>query len=568
VAVEIIRYQLRRGTAAEWAQANPVLADGEPGYERDTGKQKIGDGVRTWTALPYTATKGDPGPAGVADDNSMAAIAADPDSEFRAVQNATLGAQIDATVPAAVADVISTDPTVATNAAALAQSDAGLARKTDAGVPLTIDTDRDADYVAATVDLAGNVTEAINKAGIRVLPRADLAGALFEQYASDEYLKGSVDAAGNMAEDVLDNSGRVPAWVLAEWQKRMGVGDAAYPYDIVIVAGQSNATKRGTSPVAVSEADSRITQWNYLTGKIEVVPETDVQWLGNEFAREYVRRVPNKRVLIVPVAWGETGFRTTSLASPPAGYVTKPNGTWDRSLTSDPKNLYSQMISKTLAAKIAAGSGSRIIGMLWSQGESDRGLMTQAQYAAAIDDLITTARADLAIPTLPVVIGSMIPETINYGPTNYYDITKALLDTPRRVQSTSYVWGPANYAEYPELIHWNGPGQSVRGKVMATDGIYRAKLNVATAAPMQPQGLRISRSATAVEIKWDAPPTRVTSYTLEVSTDSGATWAPQTLGGPIVTEHAQTIATNLPVWARIKTTNEVGSSDWSREAKA
>lgn len=47
------RIQLRRGTAAEWAAANPILAPAEPGFETDTGKEKIGNGISTWTALPY-----------------------------------------------------------------------------------------------------------------------------------------------------------------------------------------------------------------------------------------------------------------------------------------------------------------------------------------------------------------------------------------------------------------------------------------------------------------------------------------------------------------------------------
>jgi hypothetical protein len=46
-------YKLRRDLANEWVTINPVLAQGEPGYEFDTGKLKIGDGVRVWTALPY-----------------------------------------------------------------------------------------------------------------------------------------------------------------------------------------------------------------------------------------------------------------------------------------------------------------------------------------------------------------------------------------------------------------------------------------------------------------------------------------------------------------------------------
>lgn len=47
------RMQQRRGTASQWTSANPVLAAGELGYETDTKKFKIGDGVATWTSLPY-----------------------------------------------------------------------------------------------------------------------------------------------------------------------------------------------------------------------------------------------------------------------------------------------------------------------------------------------------------------------------------------------------------------------------------------------------------------------------------------------------------------------------------
>jgi hypothetical protein len=45
--------QLRRGTAAQWAGANPILASGETGVETDTGKHKLGDGNTDWAALPY-----------------------------------------------------------------------------------------------------------------------------------------------------------------------------------------------------------------------------------------------------------------------------------------------------------------------------------------------------------------------------------------------------------------------------------------------------------------------------------------------------------------------------------
>lgn len=44
---------LRSGTAALWLGANPVLLAGEPGYETDTKRLRIGDGVTAFTALPY-----------------------------------------------------------------------------------------------------------------------------------------------------------------------------------------------------------------------------------------------------------------------------------------------------------------------------------------------------------------------------------------------------------------------------------------------------------------------------------------------------------------------------------
>ncbi len=50
--------QQRRDTAANWTAANPVLANGEFGYETDTGKLKVGDGATAWNALPYFAGTG------------------------------------------------------------------------------------------------------------------------------------------------------------------------------------------------------------------------------------------------------------------------------------------------------------------------------------------------------------------------------------------------------------------------------------------------------------------------------------------------------------------------------
>jgi hypothetical protein len=51
------RMQQRRGTAAQWISTNsgngPILAAGEIGFESDTNKFKIGDGVNHWIDLTY-----------------------------------------------------------------------------------------------------------------------------------------------------------------------------------------------------------------------------------------------------------------------------------------------------------------------------------------------------------------------------------------------------------------------------------------------------------------------------------------------------------------------------------
>lgn len=46
------RIQLRRATTAEWAAANPILAVGEPGFDRSLRMMKVGDGTTPWADLP------------------------------------------------------------------------------------------------------------------------------------------------------------------------------------------------------------------------------------------------------------------------------------------------------------------------------------------------------------------------------------------------------------------------------------------------------------------------------------------------------------------------------------
>ena len=55
MAATIIKttFQLKRGSSDRWEELNLVLAAGEPGFEIDTNRLKIGNGETPWNELPY-----------------------------------------------------------------------------------------------------------------------------------------------------------------------------------------------------------------------------------------------------------------------------------------------------------------------------------------------------------------------------------------------------------------------------------------------------------------------------------------------------------------------------------
>ena len=52
----LVRIQIRRGTAQQWIDIDPILSLGEQGLETDTGREKVGNGADAWTALPYVTS--------------------------------------------------------------------------------------------------------------------------------------------------------------------------------------------------------------------------------------------------------------------------------------------------------------------------------------------------------------------------------------------------------------------------------------------------------------------------------------------------------------------------------
>lgn len=66
--------QQKRGTASNWASSNPILLAGEIGFEIETNKMKIGDGVNYWNDLSYITINDELLSAGNNDVSSLVSI--------------------------------------------------------------------------------------------------------------------------------------------------------------------------------------------------------------------------------------------------------------------------------------------------------------------------------------------------------------------------------------------------------------------------------------------------------------------------------------------------------------
>ena len=50
---QYVRLQLRQDTTENWKTENPILLEGEMGYDTNTKQFKIGNGINSWNTLDY-----------------------------------------------------------------------------------------------------------------------------------------------------------------------------------------------------------------------------------------------------------------------------------------------------------------------------------------------------------------------------------------------------------------------------------------------------------------------------------------------------------------------------------
>jgi len=197
------------------------------------------------------------------------------------------------------------------------------------------------------------------------------------------------------------------------------------PFDVFLVAGQSNSFFGASFDASLDTAATDVWQWGHAGRLIRsgeplehVTTTPDRIGYAVTFARDYY--VPNvgRPVLLVGAAAGGTGFAD------------------HRWRVGD--DLYLNAVARTNAA-MASRVGNVFKGVLWHQGEEEAlAGWTKAQHIAALDAMIAGFRAAITgASNARVVVGGMVPEWVAASATRQ-PVQDALSETPGRVANTGY----------------------------------------------------------------------------------------------------------------------------------
>jgi len=213
-------------------------------------------------------------------------------------------------------------------------------------------------------------------------------------------------------------------WVASPIQASNHPVNEADGYDVIVIAGQSNAVGRGLGevveePVYLQEANRVFQLGRFGADDGKIIPASDpLQHWGQNPGKNLDRRgfayplalryahdlAKPRKVLLVPVARGSTTILL-----------------WDRQQQnfthagvddSGPTALWDDMVKRTRQA-LASHPGNRLVAVLWHQGEADvtalanprsglHAFMTGGDlYRAKLEELRAQLRADFDIPGEP-----------------------------------------------------------------------------------------------------------------------------------------------------------------------
>lgn len=243
-------------------------------------------------------------------------------------------------------------------------------------------------------------------------------------------------------------------------------------YDIILIAGQSNATGTGCCIIESDlETHSNIKQLGRGDKDLQVIPakeplhsfayqaakQANLSGFGLTFAKLYQKYIlkSERKILIINSALGGSGF---------LGKLNwqAPNGT-----------LYQDAIRRVkyaLQLNKDENYHNKVAVILWHQGESDA-MSNNVNYLQDLSKMIHSMRQDLGDTdqTIPFLLGQLVPawqET--EGAVHKQDILKAISQVTRELPNT-YEVSTANLKSNREMgindpIHFSGPSLKILGR--------------------------------------------------------------------------------------------------------
>ena len=171
-----------------------------------------------------------------------------------------------------------------------------------------------------------------------------------------------------------------------------GAGAADPGFQLYLLIGQSNMAGRGKVDAQSAEADPRVLM---LNKERQWVPAVDPLHFdkpgagvgpGLAFGKAMAAAAPGTRIGLIPCAVGGSSITVWVPGAADAATKTHP---------------YDDMLARVTPA-LAQGT---LKGILWHQGESDRG--AASAYAEELTALVKRLRQDLGAPAVPFVAGEL-----------------------------------------------------------------------------------------------------------------------------------------------------------------
>lgn len=289
---------------------------------------------------------------------------------------------------------------------------------------------------------------------------------LFRNTATGALIQASgpvpFDASGAVGE------GTWQVATVSPWAAMPLIVSSDRPTHVFLVAGQSNATCRAAFDGG-ADWPAAVRQWSrspaygdvaYLTSNPDQTliaaarpldhgsqRVTGGMGLALQFSLDYLAQNPGVDLVLVPAAWGGTGFQ---------------NNRWNPG-----DDLFEDAVARSNAL-MATHPSFLFRGILWHQGESDTDSAAHAAaHPAALDAMVAGLRGAIiaADATTPFVLGGLPPTWVG-GNANRQSVQAGLETAPTRIAYCAYAASAG--LTVADGVHFDAPSMRLLGARYAT----------------------------------------------------------------------------------------------------